>query len=109
MDDITKSQGYIMLKKCEGKMNYKIGSIIRMKTVYNSLMEKIKDFQSLKDKKNNAGDMAKYCLTIREVVLPEIMKGRVFTEPSINLYNNISYACSFLLDDFQTWWDISIH
>jgi len=108
MGDITDSQGYILLKECEGKMDHKIGSIIRMKTVHDALMEKIKEFRSLEDKKSGAKEMASYCLNIRDVILPAIMKGRFFTEPSRHLYDTISYSCGFLLDDFQTWWNVSI-
>lgn len=105
--NITKSIGFRMLQNCE-KTNLKVGSIILMKKLRMDMFSKINDFQK-EPTSENAREMAAYCLKVRDQTLPLMVKDRYLMKDSRELYDNLRYACGYLLDDFQTWWDVSIN
>lgn len=103
--DIYASMGYKILIKYTFP-NSEAGSMLKMKEIYLELLEKIKELYETKEQCKFAQQFASRCLEIRDKTLPKIMEKRWETKENQKLYNLLSGACSFLLDDLQTWWNV---
>ena len=113
--NIKQSYGYKILYTLNLKKP-SLGSIKLMNDIVNDLKNKLELFNEIQPMfelnpfyiEQTAIELSKLCLKIRDIILPQIMIGRIKTKESTYVYNKIIISCSHLLDDIQTWWNVQI-